>query len=212
MVRFLIPRDEKFFDRFDEVATILERASGKLLEMVTAFDRLAERSADLKQEEHAGDLVVEQIIRALDRSFITPLDREDIHALAASLDDVLDDVEETAYRFRAFRVDGPTPQALDMVRIIRDACGHVATAVRLIRSMRELDRVQIAIREIIRLENEADVIYRDVEAELFAHPPESPSEIVRMITWRELYGWLEQTVDACRATANVISGIVIKNS
>src|SRR5207249_11829541 len=95
----LIPREEKFFDLFDEVATIISRAAGKFLDMVTAYDRLPARANELRLEEHACDDVVGRIIKALDRSFITPFDREDIHTLATKLDDVLDNMEETAHRF-----------------------------------------------------------------------------------------------------------------
>jgi len=105
----LIPREEKFFDMFDEAAAILTRAAGKFLEMVKVYDRLEERGNELKYEEHASDEAVERIIKALDRSFITPIDREDIHTLATSLDDVLDNMEETASRFVIFRIDRPRP-------------------------------------------------------------------------------------------------------
>src|SRR5262249_54729107 len=95
----LMPREEKFYDMFEEVATILSRAAGKFLDMVTEFDRLAARSNEIKFEEHAADEVVERVIKALDRSFITPFDREDIHTLATRMDDILDNMEETAHRF-----------------------------------------------------------------------------------------------------------------
>src|SRR5437762_13991532 len=97
----LIPREMKFFDMFDEAAAIISRAAGKFLDMVTEFDRLIARSNDLKLEEHACDEVVGRIISSLDQSFITPFDREDIHTLAASLDDILDNMEETAQIGRA---------------------------------------------------------------------------------------------------------------
>jgi uncharacterized protein Yka (UPF0111/DUF47 family) len=204
----LIPREERFFDMFDEAAAILTRASGKFLEMVTEYDRLAERSQELKKEEHAVDEVVARIVQALDRSFITPLDREDIHTLATSLDDVMDNMEETAHRFAVFRIDRPTPQAVAMARIIRDGCQHLEGAVRLVRNMKNVERIQEHLREITRLENEADAIYRDSEGALFANPP----DILLLIKLRELYGWLEETVDACKDTAHVVSEIVIKGS
>jgi len=209
---FLLPREEKFFDLFDEMGDLLLRASGKFLDMMTAYDRLDERGDDLKQEEHASDLLVERIIKALDRSFITPLDREDIHALASTLDDVLDSMEETAHRLETFRLDRPTAQAVDMARIIHEACQHLSRAVHLCRKMKEPDQMEISLREIGRLENEADRIYRDTDMQLFAQPPQSPADILTLIKWRELYGWLEETVDACRSAARVISEIVIKGS
>jgi uncharacterized protein Yka (UPF0111/DUF47 family) len=204
----LIPREMKFFDMFDETAAILTRASTKFHDMVTQFDRLAERSNDLKMEERKGDEMVERIIKALDRSFITPFDREDIHTLASSLDDVLDNMEETAHRFVVFRIDRAPPPAVDLARIIQECCAHLEQAIRLCRTMKEPEQIQHHLREIGRLENDADKIYRDSDSALFANPP----DILLLIKWRELYGWLEETVDACKDVAQVISEIVIKGS
>ncbi|HTU18192.1 MAG TPA: DUF47 family protein [Gemmataceae bacterium] len=119
----LIPREEKFFDMFDEASAVLNRAAEKFLAMIKQFDRLPERGAEIKAEEHACDEVIERIIQALGRTFITPLDREDIHTLATRLDDILDNMEETTHRFVTFRIDKPTPAAEAMARII-----HVSAA------------------------------------------------------------------------------------
>jgi predicted phosphate transport protein (TIGR00153 family) len=202
----LIPREMKFFDMFDEAATILTRAANKFLDMVTKFDRLNERSNELKQEEAAADEVVGRIIRALDRSFITPFDREDIHSLATSLDDVLDNMEETAHRFVVFRIERAPAPAVELARIIRDCCSHLEQAIRLCRTMNQPEQIQKHLQEIGRLENEADRIYRDSDSALFVNPP----DILMLIKWRELYGWLEETVDACKDLSQVISEIVIK--
>jgi uncharacterized protein Yka (UPF0111/DUF47 family) len=204
----LIPREMKFFDMFDEVAAILTRASGKFLELVTDFDRLPARSKELKFEERACDEAIGRIIQALDLSFITPFDREDIHTLATKLDDILDNMEETANRLVAFRIDKPTEQAVAMARIIQECCVHVEHAIRSLRTMHNPEAVQTHLQEVTRLENEADTIYRDSDAALFANPP----DILMLIKWRELYGWLEETVDACKDVAQVISEIVIKGS
>jgi predicted phosphate transport protein (TIGR00153 family) len=204
----LIPREAKFFDMFDEATAVLTRASNKFLALVTEFDRLPERGKELKQEEHAGDDIVEKIIKALDASFITPFDREDIHSLATLLDDVLDKMEETAHRFAVFRVEKPTDACVAMARIVHECCTHIEQAVRLCRNMKNVDAVQHHLLEIGRLENEADKIYRESESTLFANPP----EILLLIKWRELYGWLEETVDACKDVAHVLSEIVIKGS
>jgi predicted phosphate transport protein (TIGR00153 family) len=204
----LIPRELKFFDMFEEGSAILNRAANQFLEMVTQFDRLAERSNELKREERAGDEVVERIIKALDRSFITPFDREDIHTLASSLDDVLDNMEETAHRFVVFRIDRPPASAVDLARIVQQCCVHLDEAIHLLRTMKQPEQIQNHLREITLLENEADKIYRDSDSALFANPP----DILLLIKWRELYGWLEETVDACKDVAQVISEIVIKGS
>jgi uncharacterized protein Yka (UPF0111/DUF47 family) len=204
----LIPREEKFFDMFDEAAGIMTRAAAKFLTLVTEFNDLPARSNELKLLENACDDVVGRIVQALDRSFITPFDREDIHALATSLDDVLDNMEETAHRFAVFRIDRPTPAAVAMARIIQECTVHLEFAIGHIRSLRNTEAVQSHLKEIGRLENEADTIYRDSDSALFANPP----DILMLIKWRELYSWLEETVDACKDTALVISEIIIKGS
>jgi uncharacterized protein Yka (UPF0111/DUF47 family) len=204
----LIPREMKFYDMFDEAAAILTRAAGKFMSMVTEFNHLADRSQELKQEEHAADEVVGRIIKALDQSFITPFDREDIHTLATRLDDVLDNMEETAHRFVVFRIERPTPAAVALARIIHECCGHIENAIRSCRTLKNVEEIQGHLRAITRLENEADNIYRDSDSALFADPP----EILLLIKWRELYGWLEETVDACKDVAQVISEIVIKGT
>jgi uncharacterized protein Yka (UPF0111/DUF47 family) len=205
---WLLPREEKFFDMFAEVAGVMTKASARFLTMVTDYDDLVARSNELKHLENTSDELVAHIIEALDRSFITPFDREDIHALATSLDDILDNMDETAYRFAVFRIDRPTPAAVQMARIIQQCTLHLEYAIQQIHNLKNAERIQSHLKEISRLENEADIIYRDSDSALFANPP----EILTLIKWRELYSWLEETVDACKDTALVISGIVIKGS
>ncbi len=204
----LLPREEKFFDMFDEAAAVMTLAAAKFLTLVTDFDDLQVRSNELKHLETNCDEIVERIIQALDRSFITPFDREDIHGLATSLDDVLDNMEETAHRFAVFRIDKPTRQAVAMAKIVQECTLHLEYAIQHIRGLRNMEVVQSHLKEIGRLENEADTIYRDSDSALFADPP----DILMLIKWRELYSWLEATVDACKNTALVISEILIKGS
>ena len=206
----LIPRETKFFDMFEQMTATLTRAAGKLLDMLTEFDDLAVRGLDIKQEEENGDALVEKILQALDRTFITPFDREDIHNLATTLDDVLDNLEETAHRFEVFRIDRPTRAAISLASIIKQSCGHLEDAVRGLRKMKRPEEIQQRILDISRLENEADRLYREVDAALFDDA--KPDEVLRLIKWRELYAWLEETVDACKEVVHVVSEIVIKGS
>jgi uncharacterized protein len=205
--RFL-PREEKFFDMFKEASIILNRTAEKFLSLVTQFDRLQERSNEIREEEHSCDQVVKCIIEALDRTFITPLDREDIHNLATRLDDIVDNMEETAYRFATFRIEKATAAAEAMARIIRECCGHLGEALSLCRDMKDVEGIQKRLGEIWRLENEGDRIYRESDSALFANPP----DVLLLIKWRELYGWLEETIDACKHLAMTISEVVIKGN
>ncbi len=205
----LIPRETKFFDMFEKAAATLSRAADKFLAMLTEFDRLEERSLDLKHEENLCDEIVGEIIHSLDLSFITPFDREDIHTLATSLDDVLDNMEETAHRFVSFRVERPTAVAVELARIIQQCCSHLAQALHGCRSLKKPEEIQAHLRAIGNLENEADKLYRDTDGALFAN---GAADILTLIKWRELYAWLEETVDACKDVSQVISEIVIKGS
>src|SRR4051812_28823132 len=213
----LIPREAKFFDMFDQAGDILVRGAGKFLEMVQRFDDLPRRARDMKIEEDACDEIVGQVIKALDRSFITPFDREDIHMLAAKLDDVMDHMEETAHRLVVFRISRPTPEAVQLAQIIHDCCSRLRDAIHSLRDLQSADPVQQHLRAISQLENEADQIYRATDADLFAKAVANGAEggsidVLTLIKWRELYAWLENTVDACKDVSRVISEIVIKGT
>jgi predicted phosphate transport protein (TIGR00153 family) len=202
----LIPREEKFYDAFDEIAALLVRASDAL---VALFERRAEaeqRTAELRDLEHQCDQAVGSILRSLGRTFITPMDREDIHALATSLDTVLDYMEGAAYRVVALRIQEPTHQAKKLAAIIRQAVGSVEQAVRLCRSRSSSEPMERTLCDIARLENDADEVYRQAIAELFAEPP----DLLELVKWLELYQWLENTADAARTVGHVITGIVAK--
>ena len=205
----LIPREMKFFDFFDEITAVLTRASGKFLDMLTNWDNLAARGIDIKKDEEDCDTIIERMLKSLDSTFITPFDREDIHTLATTLDDIMDNLEETAHRFEVFRIEAPTRAAIQLARIIRDSMVHLEKAIRQLRNMKRPEDIQRHVLEISRLENEADQLYREVDAALF---DKQPSDILMLIKWRELYAWLEETVDACKDVANTISEIVIKGS
>ena len=205
----LIPREMRFFDMFDEASAVMTRAAGKFLDLVTSYDRLPARCNELKHEEATLDNIVGNIIKALDRTFITPFDREDIHTLATKLDDIMDNMEETAHRFEVFRIDRPTPTAVGLARIIQECCLHLESALRGLRNLRRLHEIQHHLREITRLENEADKLYRDTDSALFA---DTPTDLLLLIKLREIYGWLEETVDACKDVSMVISEIVIKGT
>jgi predicted phosphate transport protein (TIGR00153 family) len=206
----LLPREIKFFDMFDEMGATLIRASSKLLDMLTDFDDLPVRGLDIKKEEESGDAIVQKILEALDRTFITPFDREDIHNLATRLDDVLDNLEETAHRFEVFRIEKPTRAAIQLASIVKECCQHLDQALRQLRRMKRPEEIQRCILNISQLENEADRLYREVDAALFDDA--KPGEVLSLIKWRELYAWLEETVDACKEVVHVISEIVIKGS
>jgi uncharacterized protein len=216
----LIPRETKFFDMFDEFAATITQAATRFYETLTVFDRLDIRSKELKGDEDACDGCVEQIIKALDRTFITPFDREDIHTLATRIDDIMDNMEKTAYRLDIFRIEKPTTEAIELARIVKECCIRLETAIRLLRDLRNSEKIHSLAREIGQLENDADRVYRKADAALFADivlangngEPVTSIDILALIKWREIYQWLEETVDACKHVSNVITEIVIKGT
>lgn len=216
----LIPREMKFFDMFDEFAANVTQAATRFYDTMTVFDRLEIRSREIKRDEDTCDGCVEKIIKALDRTFITPFDREDIHTLATRIDDIVDNMEKTTYRLDVFRVEKPTPEAIELARIVKECCIRLETAIKLLRDLRNSEKIHVLVREIGVLENDADRVYRKADAALFASMVESnghgmaimPVDILALIKWRELYEWLEETVDACKHVGNVITEIVIKGT
>ena len=205
----LIPKEMKFFELFNQTTAGISAAAAKFVDMVVKFDELPRRGQDLKNDEDSCDRLVEKTIKALDRSFITPFDREDIHTLATSLDDVMDNLEEAAHRFEVFRIDGPTPESVQLTKIIHECCVHLESAIQLLNDLRRSDEINHHLREISRLENEADRIYRTVDAALFAN---ANGDLLMLIKWRELYLWLETTVDSTKRVSQILSEIIIKGT
>ena len=205
----LIPKEMKFFELFNQTTAGISAAAAKFVDMIVKFDELPRRGQDLKNDEDSCDRLVEKTIKALDRSFITPFDREDIHTLATSLDDVMDNLEEAAHRFEVFRIDGPTPESVQLTKIIHECCVHLESAIQLLSDLRRSDEINQHLREISRLENEADRIYRTVDADLFAN---ADGDLLMLIKWRELYLWLETTVDSTKRVTQILSEIIIKGT
>ena len=200
----LFPKDENFFELYRRQAALVRQGCVQLDEMMHEFDRLEERARALKDVEHQGDLVAHELFERLNRTFITPLDRDDIHDLASNLDDVLDAVEAIASRIVLFRITRVTPQAQQLARIVA-ACGEqIEGAVGRLKDFKGLMPFTI---EINRLENEADILSREAVAELFT----GEHEFLDVIRWKEIYGRLESAADQCEDVANVIEAIVLKS-
>jgi len=200
----LFPKDENFFTLFARQAALAHKGCIQLHEMMERFDDLEGRAKRLKDVEHEGDLVTHEVFERLNRTFITPLEREDIHALAGGLDDVLDAVEAIASRIVMFHVKTMTPQAVELARILVDCGEQIERALQHLKDFKHLMAFTI---ELNRLENEADAISREVVADLFS----GKHEVLDVLRWKEIYGRLENAADQCEDVANTIESIVIKN-
>jgi uncharacterized protein len=214
MIRRLFSHGEEYFELFEQAAGLVvdgARALVALIESRTPVDQLPEAVARIKDIEHACDKVTHQTFERLNKTFITPLDREDIHALATELDDILDLVDEAAGRLAIYRVDLTSPHATrlaEMSRLLLKTAEMVAEAVVQLRTMKRPAAIQKACIEVNHLEDEADDLFHKMLAELFA----KETNPVTIMIWKELYERLEEAVDDCEDLANLLEGIVIKNA
>lgn len=204
MVR-LLPRDERFFDLFIRDGEILLEAARKLEQLVTAYDRLDERVTEIQALEKAGDQVDDEVARRLQRSFITPFDREDIHELVVHLDDVVDGIQAAAETFVIYGIDRPTDEARQMAGIL------AAQAAQLLEVLTRLEKgqgLEPHLAEIHELEHRADGLSRAAIGRLF-HGGFEPLEVIKL---RDLYRTLEEAVDAAEDAAEVVERILAKGS
>ncbi|MBI4606620.1 MAG: DUF47 domain-containing protein [Planctomycetes bacterium] len=202
----LFPKNERFFDLFTVSASNIRVAAEQLLNLVTDFTDVESKAQRLKDVESQGDSVTHEIIELLNSSFITPIDREDIYALAGKLDDVLDEIEGVGSRLHLFAVERPTRECIELVQIVVKASEAIEGALRKLRTMKDMKSFFV---EIHTLENQADQITRAVTANLFHG---SNIDVVSLIKWKEIYARLEHTADRCEDVANVIEDIVVKNA
>jgi len=205
MVR-LIPRDTKFFDLFADVAGNLGEAARLLKRILDDFQDIEARVRQLKDIEHRGDEMTHNILTKLNQTFITPFDREDIHSLASSLDDVLDFVYAAGVRLVMFRIKSAPPAASRLAEVIIKQSDQLSEA--LSRLEKKHDRVLENCVEINRLENEADLLARTAIATLF----DEEKDPIALIKLKELYEVLETATDKAEDAANVLEGVVLKSA
>jgi uncharacterized protein Yka (UPF0111/DUF47 family) len=200
----LIPREEKFFDDFKALADQI-RAGAELLEKMLAPDHpIWDKAEEIKEVEHRCDSLTHAIIERLNRTFVTPLDREDIHALARSLDDVMDAIDAAASRIRLYRLDKVRFGARELARIITASTAQVQVAMQTL-ELKKGVVVDHAI-EINRLENEADRQHQEAILRLF----DEERDPIVVMKWKEALDFLEDATDRCEDVANVLEGVVVK--
>jgi uncharacterized protein len=200
----LIPREERFFDDFQALADQI-RAGAELLEQMLAPDHpIWDKAEEIKEVEHRCDSLTHAIIERLNRTFVTPLDREDIHALARSLDDVMDAIDAAASRIRLYRLDKVRYGARELAKIITASTAQVRMAMQTLEQKKGVV-VDHAI-EINRLENEADRQHQEAILRLF----DEERDPIVVMKWKEALDFLEEATDRCEDVANVLEGVVVK--
>ncbi|HEU5325384.1 MAG TPA: DUF47 family protein [Candidatus Limnocylindria bacterium] len=200
-----IPREEKFFDLFVEDAQNVLAGARMLEELFRSYDQRERLASQLRDTERRGDGISHDIGQRLAKTFVTPFDREDIHQLISRLDDVIDFIEEVADTCILYKIDAPTQTATEQARIVVLQCEEMVRALEKLRGFKGVEPHWI---EIHRLENEGDRIARQAIADLFMNG----ADPVHVIKWKDVYGLLEDTIDACEDVANVIESIVVKHA
>ena len=200
----LIPREEKFYADFQALADELKRGSGLLEAMVAPDHPLWDKAEEIKEVEHKYDFLTHEIIQRLNRTFVTPLDREDIHALARSLDDVMDAIDASAALIRLYRLDQVRFGLRELAQIISASTHQVRLALDALEQHKGL--ITHAV-EINRLENEADRLHQQAVSRLF----DDERDPLLVMKWKETLDFLEDATDRCEDVANVLEGVMVKH-
>jgi predicted phosphate transport protein (TIGR00153 family) len=203
-----IPREEKFFELFEGSAQNMVKAAQKLQQLIDTWEDVGEKLSEITVLEHEGDMITHKIMEQLNRSFITPFDREDIALLGHTLDDVTDFIHAAADAMFIYKVDRPSQRAAELADIIVQAAAEVARALTHLRRRAEFKQILELCVEINRLENVADEVYRSAMGELF----NDNTDIKEIIKWREVYEHMESATDRCEDVANVLEGVALKHA
>lgn len=203
----LIPKEEKFFQLFKEMTENIITGAKLLKDMLDNFENPADSQRKIKDVEHKGDSLTHEIIKRLNKTFITPLDREDIHSLAGKLDDILDLIDASAQRVIMYNVDSIPPEAKSLGFIILQSCHAVDKAVAML-GKKTNEQIFEACVEINALENEADRVSREAISRLF----DEEKDPIQLIKWKEIYETLEKATDKCEDAANILESVVVKNA
>jgi len=201
----IAPRDREFFDLFEEAGGNIGRATGLLEEMLRDFPERNELAREILICEQEGDRITHDIIRRLNQTFVTPIDREDIYALSSALDDVVDYTEEVADYLGLYKIEAPMSQAQELAKVLNQCGRQIGEAMPRLRGFKDITHYTV---ELNRLENDGDRIVREAIASLF----DTGIDPMVVIRWKDIFERLEDAIDAAEHVANILEGIVIKNS
>lgn len=201
----IVPQDRSFFDMFEQLADTVAQGAEELLDLLKNYSDLDRRVGKVLDLEHEGDEITHQIIKLLNTSFVTPFDREDIHHLASSLDDVLDAIEAAAEYLQLHKIEHPLPQMVQLTETLAEAARKTSDAMPRLRKMRDLETYWI---EINRLENEGDRFYRRTIAELFS----GDYKAMDVLKWKEIIEQIEGAIDRLEDVANTVESISLKHT
>jgi uncharacterized protein len=206
-VMWLIPKEQKFFDLFEELAAKIEEGGGLFTEMLENYSMNNPKLARLKEIEHEADVITHRTYEKMHKTFLTPLDREDIYLLVNKMDSILDIIEASAIRMSLYKITSPRQGIIDQMRVLNLAIAKVKVIVHGLRDMKNSPTILEGCVAINTLENEGDYLLRNAIADLFEHEKDP----IELIKWKEIFERLEEGSDVCEDVSNIVEGIVLKH-
>ena len=204
----LFPKEENFFEYFEELADKISEGGQLFMEMTQKKDYSESIVTKLKQIEHEADGITHKTYERMHKTFLTPIDREDIYALVNKMDSIMDVIEATAIRIHLYKVKKPSNEIIIQARILNEAIKKVKGIVHALRNMKNSEMILSGCVEINTLENEGDVALRTIMADLFAQEKDA----IELVKWKDIYQLLEEAIDVCEDVSNIVEGIVLKHA
>ena len=202
----LIPKEEGFFDLFEELVNKIEEGGELFLDLVEHYEYSDQKIAKLKELEHEADVITRNTYEKMHKTFLTPIDREDIYDLVHKMDSILDMVEASATRMSLYKVKVPASEIIDQAMILNKAIKKVKYIVYAMRNMKNAKMILDTCVEIHTLENEGDIVMRTTISRLF----ECEKDPIELIKWKEIFERIEESIDICEDVSNIVEGIVLK--
>lgn len=204
----LFPKQENFFDYFEELANKIEEGSRLFLEMTETHDYSESKVAKLKEIEHEADIITHRTYEKMHTTFLTPIDREDIYALVNKMDSIMDVIEATAVRIHLYKVKKIDDQIIKQAKILNEAIIKVKEIIHAMRNMKNSKMILDGCVEINTLENAGDIVLRTIMANLF----ENEKDAIELVKWKDIFQLLEEGIDVCEDVSNIVEGIVLKHA
>jgi len=204
----LFPKQENFFDYFEELANKIEEGGRLFLKMTENHDYSESKVAKLKEIEHEADIITHRTYEKMHTTFLTPIDREDIYALVNKMDSIMDVIEATAIRIHLYKVKKPDDQIIKQAKILNEAIVKVKGIIHGMRNMKNSKMILDGCVEINTLENAGDVVLRTIMANLF----ENEKDAIELVKWKDIFQLLEEGIDVCEDVSNIVEGIVLKHA
>lgn len=208
MLKWLLPKEDRFFVLFTEQAENVLTGSRALLDLMRAFTDTETKAARIHEIEHQGDVLAQTINNSLDATFVTPIDREDIHALASTIDKTMDYIDASAQRMVLLRLKKPTQDMIKLGELIEHCAQELCRVVPKLSNPSFSEEIRVHLNELTRLEKEADRIHHGALARLF----EEEEDPIKLIKIKEITEFLEEAIDRFERVAHIIESIVVKNA